>query len=244
MINWQTPALRTWAAKGYSLAPLSRELVDGNADLAVHSLKDLPAIPETPGLVLAAVPPRRDVRDCLISPHATSIDKLPIGATLGTAGPRRASQAKRLRPDLQIRLIRGNIETRIRKVLEDRQVDATLLAMAGLQRANLTEHAQHPIDPAIMLPAAGQGALALQCRADDHQTLRRCLPLNDPLTAACVNTERQIVADLGGNCHSPIAVLARWQSEENALRFIYRLGYWTGRVDPASKLTAKVQPGS
>jgi hydroxymethylbilane synthase len=199
--------------KGLFAGTLEREVLAGTADLAVHSLKDLPARPapgsKSAGLAIAAIPPRADVRDCLVAQHgAKSIEALPRGATLGTAGPRRAAQVLRLRPDLQIKLIRGNIETRIKKVLEEKQYDATLLAVAGLVRAGLSRHAKHALDTAVMLPAAGQGALALQCRADDHVTLLRCLPLNDPATATAVHVERGIVAALNGDCHSPIAVLA------------------------------------
>jgi len=192
--------------KGLFAHAVEKALLNKEADLAVHSLKDLPAKPDTTGIVIAAVPKRNDVRDCLISSKGTSLEQLPPNATLGTASPRRASQVLMLRPDLKIELIRGNIQSRIRKVLDEHRFDATLLAVAGLKRAGLVEHAKHPINPTVMLPAAGQGALALQCRADDHLTLTRCLPLNHAITAACVNAERQIVAGLGGSCHSPIAV--------------------------------------
>lgn len=206
-------ALAEAGGKGLFATALERELLAGRADLAVHSLKDLPAQPLSSrlgnGLVIAAIPPRADVRDCLVSQSgAPTLAALPPGAVMGTASPRRAAQVLRARPDLQIKLIRGNVDTRIRKVLADKLFDATLLAMAGLHRAGLVEQAAHPIDPAIILPAACQGALALQCRADDHVTLLRCLPLNDTITATAVHTERSIVAALGGDCHSSIAALA------------------------------------
>jgi hydroxymethylbilane synthase len=193
-------------ARAIEIALLRRE-----ADLAVHSMKDLPAAGSATakGLTIAAVPLREDVRDCLIARSgAATMAALPHAAILGTASPRRAAQVRRLRPDLQIQLIRGNVETRLRKVLIDQQFDATLLAMAGLRRGGFGDHAKHPVDPAILLPAACQGALALQCRTDDHVTLMRCLPLNDSITAQAVNAERRIVAGLHGDCDSPIAVLA------------------------------------
>ncbi|MDX1681851.1 MAG: hydroxymethylbilane synthase [Phycisphaeraceae bacterium] len=192
--------------KGLFAGAIEQELIDGRADLAVHSLKDLP-VQETAGLTLAAIPGRGDVRDALISPHDGQLADLPEGATVGTASPRRAAQLKRLRPDLTTDILRGSVETRLVKVLEKKQFDATLLAMAGLMRAGLGGCADRPIDPDVILPAAGQAALAIQCRVDDHVTLSRCLPLNDPVTANAVHAERQIVAALDGDCHSPIGVL-------------------------------------
>jgi len=194
--------------KGLFVRAIERALLTERADIAVHSVKDLPAEENTQGLTIAAIWPRADVRDCLIAADGAGvIDDLPHGATVGTASPRRASQLLRIRPDLSIQLIRGNVETRLAKVMQDRECDATLLAVAGLHRANLHEHATHPIDLSLMLPAAGQGALAIQCRTDDPVTIRRCLPINDPITAAAVHAERRLVAALKGDCHSPIAVL-------------------------------------
>ncbi len=194
--------------KGLFTGAVEQALLNGDADIAVHSLKDMPANEATPGLIIAAVPQRADPRDCLIAKStASTIDDLPRATILGTASPRRAAQVKRLRPDIEIQLIRGNVETRIRKTIDQGDYDATLLAMAGLQRLDLTQHTTHPIDSSVILPSAGQGALAIQCRADDHVTLARTLPLNDAMTAAAVHAERQIVAGLDGDCHSPIAVL-------------------------------------
>ncbi len=202
--------------KGLFAKAIELALLKGDADLAVHSLKDLPTKP-TRGLVVAAVPPREDPRDCLVARDgATTIDTLPHGATLGTASPRRAAQALRLRPDLRIELIRGNVQTRLRKVLEPvdsktggKHYDATLMAVAGLTRAGLGLHARHAIDPDVILPAAAQGALALQCRGDDHITMQRVLPLNDAAAAQAVQLERHIIDGLKGDCHSPIAALAQ-----------------------------------
>jgi len=195
--------------KGLFAHVVEQAVRNQEADIAVHSLKDLPANEPAEGLVIAAVPRRADVRDWVISQGSVSLEQFPQGATLGTASPRRAAQIKKLRPDITTGLIRGNIETRLKKVLEQRQYDATLLAVAGLRRAGLSEHIQCPLDPSVMLPAAGQGALAIQCRADHHATLSRCLLLNDPATSAAVHAERHIVAALGGDCHSPIAVFAQ-----------------------------------
>lgn len=196
--------------KGLFTSALEDALLKGQADLAVHSLKDLPAVDRT-GLAIAAIPARADVRDVLISRHGVAaIEDLPHAAVFGTSSPRRAAQVLRRRPDLQVQLLRGNVDTRLRRVLENEgglHYDATLLAAAGLRRLGLTEHLTHPIDTEAMLPAACQGALAIQCRADDHITLTRCLPLNDPTTATAVHAERAIVAALSADCHSPIAVL-------------------------------------
>lgn len=212
--------------KGLFVRAVEKVLQRGEADLAVHSLKDLPADPAetgSQGLTVVAIPQREDARDCLITREGfSSLTQLPQGAVLGTAGPRRAAQALKLRPDLRIELIRGNVETRLRKVMESAaapngvRYDATLMAVAGLNRAGLSEQAVHVLEPDVLLPAAGQGALALQCRADDHVTLRRALPLNHVETAMTVHLERSIVAALEGDCHSCIAAYAQqvWREGE------------------------------
>lgn len=203
-------ALAAAGGKGLFAKAIERALLRRQADIAVHSLKDLP-VQLTPGLTIAAVPRRGEVRDCLITRpgiDAADIAALPQGAHVGTASPRRRAQLLRLRPDLRIELIRGNVETRLRRVVEDHGFDATLLAAVGLQRAGLGEHAQKLLDTDAMLPAASQGALAVQCRADDHGSLTRCIPLNDPAASTAVHIERQIVASLAGDCHSAIAALA------------------------------------
>jgi len=199
--------LQRHGGKGAFTRSIEHALLHERADLAVHSLKDLP-VHESAGLVIAAIPRRGDVRDCLIPHSAASLQDLPQQAAVGTGSPRRAAQLLRIRPDLRIEPLRGNIDTRLRRVLNDRLYDLTLLATVGLQRAGLGEHASKALDVQTMLPAAGQGALAIQCRADDHVTLRRCLPLNDAATATCVRAERQVVAALHADCYSPVAVLA------------------------------------
>ncbi|MHB1157652.1 MAG: hydroxymethylbilane synthase [Phycisphaerales bacterium] len=201
-------SLPTSGGKGLFTAAIEQAVLDGRADLAVHSMKDVPTL-DTPGLVIAAVPKRGDVRDCFIAHTAACIEQLPPGALIGTSSMRRGAQLQRLRPDLRIEPLRGNIDSRMRKVLIDKKYDATLLAMAGLIRGGHGELATCPLDVNIMLPSAGQAALAIQCRADDHVTLRRCLPLNDAISAACVEAERAVVAALGADCRSPLAVLAQ-----------------------------------
>jgi len=229
--------------KGLFTKAIEKALIDGRADLAVHSLKDVPTR-LTKGLTIAAIPAREDARDCLISRSgAASIDDLPRGAVLGTASPRRAAQAIRLRPDLKIELIRGNVQTRLRKVLEPvdlaaggKHYDATFMAVSGLKRAGLIEHANHILDPSVMLPAAGQGALALQCRRDDHVTTMRVLPLNDSTTAQAVALERDIIDGLNGDCHSPIAACAEPMLVEGMLTYRLRARV----ISPDGQLMAEV----
>jgi len=216
--------------------PFTRAIEDavrrGDAHLAVHSLKDLPAADGQPthvsALTLVAVPARADVRDCLIGQAGpTSVDRLPRHAAVGTASPRRAAQLLRLRPDLRILLIRGNVETRLRKVVDQQKYDATVLAAAGLRRLGLDNYVQEPLPLETMLPAAGQGALAVQCRADDTDTVERLLPLNNARCAAAVGAERQVVAALGGDCHAAIAVLC--ESDDARIRIRARVLSTDGR---------------
>jgi hydroxymethylbilane synthase len=225
--------------KGLFTKAVELALLKGDADLAVHSCKDMPT-DLTPGLIIAAIPKRGDVRDCLISPDAQTIRDLPRNATIGTASPRRAAQLQRLRGDLEFRLLRGNIQTRLRKVLEDRVIDATLLAVAGLKRAKLGQYANKPIDTDTMLPSANQGALAVQCRTDDSLSMTRCLPLNDPVTSAAVYFERAVIAGLHGNCHSSIAVLAE-PTDAEARTFRLRARVLSGDGEQCLELTDVVE---
>lgn len=198
--------------KGLFTSELEKALYERIADIAVHSLKDVPATTAVSGggegLIIAAVPRRADARDCLISRDLTNIADLPHNASVGTSSPRRAAQLKSIRPDLNIQPLRGNVETRLRAVREESRFDATILAVAGLQRLGLGNEAACPVEPAVLLPAAGQGALALQCRPDDHTTITRCLPLNHTSSAASVTAERLIVAGLEGDCQAAIAAYA------------------------------------
>lgn len=179
-----------------------------DADLAVHSLKDLPTAPE-PGLRLAAVPERADPADVLVAgrPVRTLAD-LPSGARVGTGSPRRAAQLAALRPDLEVRPIRGNVDTRIGKV-HSGELDAVVLARAGLERLGRLEEAAYVFPPEEMVPAPGQGALALECRAADAELGDRlAAALDDPATRACVLAERAVLAALGAGCSAPVGALA------------------------------------
>lgn len=193
--------------KGLFVKELEEALLDKRADLAVHSMKDVPvSFPE--GLMLGAICARHSPYDALISPHFSHLESLPIGARIGTSSLRRQSQLLALRPDLNVETLRGNIHTRIEKV--DRgECDAIILAAAGLLRMKLDARIRHVFEPHEMLPACGQGALGIECRADDAALHALLLPLNDSLTAECVTAERKVNALLGGNCHTPLAVFCR-----------------------------------
>ncbi len=198
--------------KGLFTRAVDQAVLDGQADLAVHSMKDLPTEPRV-GMTLAAVLSRGEVRDCLIAGEGIhSISDLPHQAVVGTSSLRRAAQLLRLREDLQIEPLAGNVETRINKVLgsdTEKRYEATVLAAAGLRRIGMDQYLRGIIDLDQIMPASCQGAIAIQCRADDHVTLTRTLPLNDPATATAVHAEREVINLLGADCHSPIAVLAQ-----------------------------------
>lgn len=192
---------------GVFASALRDALLDGRIDLAVHSLKDLPTAP-APGLVVAAVPRREDPRDVLVARHGAQLDQLPPGAVVGTGSPRRAAQLALARPDLLVRDIRGNVDSRIGLVREG-VVDAVVLARAGLARLDRLADASQVLDLNIMLPAAGQGALAVECRAGDSalaDLLARVL--DHPATRAAVTAERATLAALEAGCTAPVGALA------------------------------------
>lgn len=183
-------------------------LLDGAAEIAVHSLKDLPTNgPES--LALAAVPPREDRADALIAPVARTLDALPPGARIGTSSMRRRAFLRHNRPDLEIHELRGNVETRLNAALEGR-LDAIILAAAGLNRLGLESHITERLEPPRFLPAVGQGALGLECRADDAATRLLLAPLDDPATHRAVVAERAALAQIGGGCAVP---LGAWATE-------------------------------
>jgi hydroxymethylbilane synthase len=201
-------SLATLGGKGLFVKEIEEALLDGRADLAVHSAKDLPAEGH-PRLVLAAFPPRADPRDALVArSDGAKLLELPPGARVGTGSARRASQLRALRPDLEVVPLRGNVDTRLKRLLEgERALDAVLLACAGLERLGRAERIHERIDPARILPAVGQGVLALQTRAGD--ALAAALrALDDPTTRACLVAERAFLVALGGDCNVPLAALA------------------------------------
>jgi hydroxymethylbilane synthase len=208
----QDKALRDFGGKGLFTKEIDEALLRGEVALAVHSMKDLPAIlPD--GLCVAAVLPRADVRDAFLSAKATSLAALPPGAVVGTSSLRRGAQVRRLRPDLRVVDFRGNVETRLRK-LDEGLADATLLAKAGLDRLGLTEKATSILSIDEMLPAVAQGAIAIIAREDDVETRHLLAPLDDPLTATAVACERAFLAQLDGSCRTPIAGLAEIMDDE------------------------------
>jgi hydroxymethylbilane synthase len=185
--------------KGVFTKEIEEALLDGHIDLAVHSLKDLP-VEFPPGLALAAVPERADPRDALAG---KKLKEIPPGAKVGTSSLRRAAQLRHLRPDLVVENIRGNVDTRLRK-LDEGQYDAIVLAAAGLQRLGLQDRIAEIIDSDVMCPAIGQGALAIEIRTDDEITRRLLTPLNHRDTQAAVGAERALLAALGGGCQVPL----------------------------------------
>lgn len=207
--------------KGLFTEELEAGLKDTTLDLAVHSLKDLPTVMPD-GLVLGAICPRAPAADMLISTKPGGLDDLPLGAKIGTASLRRQAQLLARRPDFDIHPLRGNIQTRLKK-LKSENFDAIILAAAGLQRMGLMPSADEDglapdailqgthmlaLDPQDMVPAAGQGALAVQCRADDEALMTLLAPLHCPITAACVAAERAFLNALDGSCRTPIAAHA------------------------------------
>lgn len=201
--------------KGLFSKEIDEALLGQRVDLAVHSLKDLETwLPD--GVKIACILPRDDPRDAFLSRIAPSFAALPQGAVVGTASLRRQAQLLRRRPDLKVVPIRGNANTRIRK-LEAGEVDATLLALCGLQRIGLADRATEILPCEIMLPAVGQGALAVECRAGDESVRQLLALLHDPLSAACAAAERAMLAVLDGSCHTPIAALAEISGDRLAI---------------------------
>jgi hydroxymethylbilane synthase len=189
--------------KGLFTKEIEEALLDGRIDLAVHSSKDMPTFSQK-GLMLAACLEREDPRDAFIGRTARSLAELPQGATLGTASLRRQAIAKRARPDLKVAPLRGNVETRLRK-LEEGEVDATLLALAGLRRLGLTQHATRVMSIEEFLPAVGQGAIGIEARARDTRTRDMLARIDHADTSAAVACERAFLAELDGSCKTPIA---------------------------------------
>jgi hydroxymethylbilane synthase len=201
--------------KGLFTKEIEEALLDGSIDLAVHSMKDMPtALPE--GLAITSILPREDVRDAFISAKWPSIEALPRGAVVGSSSLRRQAQLRRMRPDLQVVMYRGNVDTRLRKLV-DGAVDATLLAVAGLNRLGLADRITTPIPLDVMLPAVAQGAVGIESRFDDENTAALLEPLNDAATSLCVTAERAFLARLEGSCRTPIAGLG--QLEQSVFTF-------------------------
>ena len=201
--------LSKMAGRGVFTGQLEDALKAVEIDIAVHSLKDLPT-EQDPALCLAAVPTRGDPRECLISRSGSNLSALLPGAVVGTSSSRREAQLRALRPDLVFFPIRGNVDTRIGKVMEGSRYDATVLAAAAIRRLRLEEHVSEWFSLTGMLPAPGQGALAVQCRENDAVTRTIVSRIEDPAARAAVTAERKFLEELGGGCTLPVAAFARW----------------------------------
>ena len=209
-------ALSEIGGKGLFTKEIEAALLSGEVDLAVHSLKDLPTdIPD--GLRIAAYTAREDPRDALVTRAGLSLDDLPEGAVVGTSSLRRQAQLRACRPDLQFVDLRGNVDTRIRK-LREQGLAGIVLAMAGINRLGVQGVGVRPLDPAICLPAPGQGILGLEVREGDDRTAGLIAPLGDPAALVCAVAERTLLAALGGGCQVPIGAVAEVQDETLHLR--------------------------
>jgi hydroxymethylbilane synthase len=202
--------------KGLFTKEIEEALLDKRIDLAVHSSKDMPTFSQ-PGLLLAACLEREDPRDVFISRKAASLAELPQGATLGTASLRRQAIAKRARPDLRVVPLRGNVETRLRK-LDDGEVDATILALAGMKRLGLVEHATKIMSADEFLPAVGQGAIGIEARADDTRTRDLLARIDHADTSIALACERAFLAVLDGSCKTPIGGHATMEGDSMQFR--------------------------
>jgi len=202
--------------KGLFLKELERSLEEGRADLAVHSMKDVPVTLDAQ-FEIAAVLERADPHDAFVSVRHARFADLPPGARIGTSSLRRQCQLKSLRPDVEVVPLRGNVETRLRK-LDEGQCDAVILAMAGLERLGLTGRVRERLPEDVCLPAIGQGAIGIECRAADAALRERLRLLEHAPTRSCVNAERALNEGLGGSCVAPIAGYARIAGDELALR--------------------------
>ena len=207
--------LATIGGRGVFADAIEDALRAGEIDFAVHSAKDLPTVTSA-GLTIAATPEREDPRDVLVS-RAGPLRDLPAGARVGTSSQRRACQLLAARPDLDVRDLRGNVDTRLRK-LDAGEYDAIVLAGAGLRRLGLTERVTEWLSPDVMVPAPGQGALALECRASDAETLALLAPLTHPSTATALAAERGFLARLGAGCAAALAAFATIDGGEVRLR--------------------------
>jgi len=202
----QTTPLAQFGGVGVFVTAVRDALLRGDADIAVHSIKDLPTAPAA-GLVVAAIPPRQDPHDVLVARDGLTLATLPQGARVGTGSPRRAAQLLAARPDLDVVAIRGNVDTRLRWVT-DGKADAVVLARAGLARLDRLDAVTEVLAPEQMLPAPGQGALAVECRDDDVVALEALARLDDSLTRAAVTAERSLLATLEAGCSAPVGALA------------------------------------
>lgn len=212
-------ALAKVGDKGLFTKELEQAMLDGEIDLAVHSMKDMPTV-IVEGLTIAAILKRHDPHDVMVAiPEITSFDALPEGAKVGTSSLRRRAQLLHIRPDLDIHDIRGNLNTRMRK-MADEHFDALILAAAGVERLGWSDKITEKLSYDICLPAVSQGAIGVECRADDAEILALTALIHDEATAVCVKAERALLKTLEGGCQVPIGALAEIQGEQLYLRGI------------------------
>ncbi len=202
----QTESIRSGSSVGVFVKELEQALLTKEIDIAVHSMKDVPTSLAS-GLQIAAVPKREDARDAFIARAVRSLSELPSGSLVGTGSVRRQAQLLALRPDLRVTDIRGNVDTRLRK-LQEGAYDSIILACAGLNRLGLQDRISSPLDFSQMLPAPGQGALAIEVRAEDTRAVQMTSQLNHDPTATAVSAERAFLHRMGGGCNVPVAVYA------------------------------------
>ncbi|HEX7285323.1 MAG TPA: hydroxymethylbilane synthase [Candidatus Angelobacter sp.] len=226
-------ALAKVGTKGMFTKEIEEALAERRVDLAVHSLKDVPTELQ-PEFVLAAIMKREDPRDAFISVKYSALGELPQGAKVGTSSLRRQCQLKAVRPDLEIFPLRGNVDTRLRK-LESGEYDAIILASAGVHRLGLDKHVRSRISPDVMCPAVGQGALAIETRAGDRETLAHLEFLNHAETRTAVECERALLGSMGGGCQVPIGAFAEMSGAELRLRAM------VGRPDGSEVLREQAQ---
>jgi hydroxymethylbilane synthase len=213
-------AIAQLGGTGVFVATIRQALLEGTVDVAVHSYKDLPTAPE-PGLVVAAVPAREDPRDALVARDGLTLGELPAGAKVGTGAPRRVAQLRALGLGLDVVPIRGNVDTRMNRVVPG-DLDAVVLARAGLTRLGRLDAVTETLDPLQVLPAPAQGALAVECRADDVRTRELLAALDDAAARACVLAERTTLAALEAGCSAPVAAYAELAEGEDGPELFLR----------------------
>lgn len=217
-------ALWDIGGKDLFVKDLQQALLNGEADIAVHSLKDM-STTDHDDLLIAAICRREDPRDVFIASQANTLEDLPSGASIGTSSPRRHCLLKALRNDLNVKLLRGNVDTRLMKAAQA-EYDAIILAAAGVKRLGHEKQIRQYFDPQIFIPAIGQGALAVECRADDFATQQLLQPLDDRITRLCVTAERTVNRQLNGDCHTPLGAYA--MIRENTLYLSAMVGTLDG----------------
>lgn len=230
----QDKSLADIGGKALFTKEIERALLQGHIDMAVHSMKDVET-KRPHGLVIPAVLPREDPRDAFLSPSYDSLQDIPPGVRIGTCAPRRAAQVLALQPKAEITLFRGNVHTRLKKLARG-EVDATFLALAGLKRVGLESHAQEILDPKVMLPAAGQGVIGVECLETEKEIYHLLERISHQETARCVALERCYLAFLEGDCHTPVGALAV-QEKENQ----YYMQTFVGKEDGSQLLKKNIR---